>query len=187
MIIFKKVVCDCQQCGIKLLSIYGFIESFLYLMVNLGDLVLCMMNIDGYVVIGVEIKIVDEDCNMFLVGYEGEEVLCGLNVFMGYLDELEFIVCVLDNEGWYYSGDFCCMDEDGYIKIIGCKKDIIICGGENISSCEVEDILLQYFCIYDVCVVVMFDECLGECLCVYVVLKLLYFLLMLEEVIVFFS
>ncbi|MEA5720356.1 AMP-binding protein, partial [Salmonella enterica subsp. enterica serovar Virginia] len=40
----------------------------------------------------------------------------------------------LDNEGWYYSGDLCRMDEDGYIKITGRKKDIIIRGGENISS-----------------------------------------------------
>lgn len=120
------------------------------------------MYIDGYVVVGVEIKVVDDVCKILLSGCEGEEVLCGFNVFMGYFDEFELIVCVLDEEGWYYSGDFCCMDEVGYIKIIGCKKDIIVCGGENISSCEVEDILLQYFKIYDVCVVVMFDECLGE-------------------------
>lgn len=120
------------------------------------------MYIDGYAVVGVEIKVVDDVCKILLLGCEGEEVLCGFNVFMGYFDEFELIVCVLDEEGWYYSGDFCCMDEVGYIKIIGCKKDIIVCGGENISSCEVEDILLQHFKIYDVCVVVMFDECLGE-------------------------
>lgn len=100
------------------------------------------MYIDGYVVVGVEIKVVDDVRKILSLGCEGEEVSRGFNVFMGYFDEFELIVRVLDEEGWYYSGDFCRMDEVGYIKIIGRKKDIIVRGGENISSREVEDILL---------------------------------------------
>lgn len=113
-------------------------------MVNLGDSTSRMMNTDGYAATGVEIKIVDEDRNTLQAGHEGEEASRGPNVFMGYLDEPELTARALDNEGWYYSGDLCRMDEDGYIKITGRKKDIIIRGGENISSREVEDILLQH-------------------------------------------
>lgn len=135
-IIPKKVARDCQQRGIKLLSIYGSTESSPHSMVNLGDSTSRMMNTDGYAATGVEIKIVDED---------------------------------------------------GYIKITGRKKDIIIRGGENISSREVEDILLQHPRIHDACVVAMPDERLGERSCAYVVLKPPHLSLTLEEVIAFFS
>ncbi|CQL89022.1 short chain acyl-CoA synthetase [Salmonella enterica subsp. enterica serovar Typhimurium str. DT104] len=146
-----------------------------------------MMNTDGYAATGVEIKIVDEDRNTLPAGHEGEEASRGPNVFMGYLDEPELTARALDNEGWYYSGDLCRMDEDGYIKITGRKKDIIIRGGENISSREVEDILLQHPRIHDACVVAMPDERLGERSCAYVVLKPPHLSLTLEEVIAFFS
>ncbi|EHJ1000980.1 AMP-binding protein [Salmonella enterica] len=183
----KKVARDCQQRGIKLLSIYGSTESSPHSMVNLGDSTSRMMNTDGYAATGVEIKIVDEDRNTLPAGHEGEEASRGPNVFMGYLDEPELTARALDNEGWYYSGDLCRMDEDGYIKITGRKKDIIIRGGENISSREVEDILLQHPRIHDACVVAMPDERLGERSCAYVVLKPPHLSLTLEEVIAFFS
>ena len=104
-----------------------------------------------------------------------------------YFDETELTASALDEEGWYYSGDLCRMDEAGYIKITGRKKDIIVRGGENISSREVEDILLQHPKIHDACVVAMSDERLGERSCAYVVLKAPHHSLSLEEVVAFFS
>lgn len=83
-------------------------------MVNLGDSTSRMMNTDGYAATGVEIKIVDEDRNTLPAGHEGEEASRGPNVFMGYLDEPELTARALDNEGWYYSGDLCRMDERLY-------------------------------------------------------------------------
>ena len=79
------------------------------------------------------------------------------------------------------------MDEAGSIKITGRKKDIIVRGGENISSREVEDILLQHPKIHDACMVAMSDERLGERSCAYVVLKAQHHSLSLEEVVAFFS
>lgn len=102
-------------------------------------------------------------------------------------DEPELTARALDEEGWYYSGDLCRMDEAGYIKITGRKKDIIVRGGENISSREVEDILLQHPKIHDACVVAMPDERLGERSCAYVVLKAPHHSLSQEEVVAFFS
>lgn len=156
-------------------------------MVNLDDPLSRFMHTDGYAAAGVEIKVVDDARKTLPPGCEGEEASRGPNVFMGYFDEPELTARALDEEGWYYSGDLCRMDEAGYIKITGRKKDIIVRGGENISSREVEDILLQHPKIHDACAVAMPDERLGERSCAYVVLKAPHHSLSLEEVVAFFS
>ena len=183
----KKVARECQQLGIKLLSVYGSTESSPHAVVNLDDPLSHFMHTDGYAAAGVEIKVVDDARKTLPPGCEGEEASRGPNVFMGYFDEPELTARALDEEGWYYSGDLCRMDEAGYIKITGRKKDIIVRGGENISSREVEDILLQHPKIHDACVVAMSDERLGERSCAYVVLKAPHHSLSLEEVVAFFS
>ncbi|HBA6350633.1 TPA: medium-chain fatty-acid--CoA ligase [Escherichia coli] len=183
----KKVARECQQRGIKLLSVYGSTESSPHAVVNLDDPLSRFMHTDGYAAAGVEIKVVDDARKTLPPGCEGEEASRGPNVFMGYFDEPELTARALDEEGWYYSGDLCRMDEAGYIKITGRKKDIIVRGGENISSREVEDILLQHPKIHDACVVAMPDERLGERTCAYVVLKAPHHSLSLEEVVAFFS
>ncbi|HAN9805124.1 TPA: medium-chain fatty-acid--CoA ligase [Escherichia coli] len=183
----KKVARECQQRGIKLLSVYGSTESSPHAVVNLDDPLPRFMHTDGYAAAGVEIKVVDDARKTLPPGCEGEEASRGPNVFMGYFDEPELTAHALDEEGWYYSGDLCRMDEAGYIKITGRKKDIIVRGGENISSREVEDILLQHPKIHDACVVAMPDERLGERSCAYVVLKAPHHSLSLEDVVAFFS
>lgn len=183
----KKVARECQQRGIKLLSVYGSTESSPHAVVNLDDPLSRFMHTDGYAAAGVEIKVVDDARKTLPPGCEGEEASRGPNVFMGYFDEPELTARALDEEGWYYSGDLCRMDEAGYIKITGRKKDIIVRGGENISSREVEDILLQHPKIHDACVVAMPDERLGERSCAYVVLKAPHHSLSLEDVVAFFS
>lgn len=183
----KKVARECQQLGIKLLSVYGSTESSPHAVVNLDDPLSRFMHTDGYAAAGVEIKVVDDARKTLPPGCEGEEASRGPNVFMGYFDEPELTARALDEEGWYYSGDLRRMDEAGYIKITGRKKDIIVRGGENISSREVEDILLQHPKIHDACVVAMPDERLGERSCAYVVLKAPHHSLSLEEVVAFFS
>ena len=183
----KKVARECQQRGIKLLSVYGSTESSPHAVVNLDDPLSRFIHTDGYAAAGVEIKVVDDARKTLPPGCEGEEASRGPNVFMGYFDEPELTARALDEEGWYYSGDLCRMDEAGYIKITGRKKDIIVRGGENISSREVEDILLQHPKIHDACVVAMSDERLGERSCAYVVLKAPHHSLSLEEVVAFFS
>ncbi len=183
----KKVARECQQRGIKLLSVYGSTESSPHAVVNLDDPLSRFMHTDGYAAAGVEIKVVDDARKTLPPGCEGEEASRGPNVFMGYFDEPELTARALDEEGWYYSGDLCRMDEAGYIKITGRKKDIIVRSGENISSREVEDILLQHPKIHDACVVAMPDERLGERSCAYVVLKAPHHSLSLEEVVAFFS
>ena len=79
------------------------------------------------------------------------------------------------------------MDKDGYIKITGRKKDVIVRGGENISSREIEDILLLHPDIHDAAVVGMPDKRLGERSCAYVVLSHPQKTLQLADIIAFFA
>jgi non-ribosomal peptide synthetase component E (peptide arylation enzyme) len=70
----------------------------------------------------VEIRVVDKKRNTLPEYTEGEEASRGPNVFVGYFDEPELTAQALDDEGWYYSGDYCRVDKAGYLKITGRKK-----------------------------------------------------------------
>jgi cyclohexanecarboxylate-CoA ligase/acyl-CoA synthetase len=71
--------------------------------------------------------------------------------------------------GWFHSGDLGRMDADGYIRVTGRKKDIIIRGGTNISPTEVEEMLLEHPAVADVSIVGFPDRVLGEKACAFVV------------------
>lgn len=183
----KSMVEQCLKAGFKLISVYGATESAPHTMVKLDDPITRVINTDGTAVPGVEVKIVDQYRRVLPAGIEGEEASRGPNVFVGYLDEPELSDRVLDQEGWYYSGDLCRMDQQGYLKITGRKKDVIIRGGENISSREVEDILLRHPNVREASVVAMPDERLGERACAYVVLKDIQHPLTFAEMFSFFA
>jgi len=178
----RHMVKDSLKAGIKVIGCYGATESVPHTVVRQNDSIERVMNTDGAVVPGTEIRVVDEKRRPVPVGVEGEEASSGPNVFMGYLKEPELTAHVLDDDGWYYGGDLCIMDDDGYIKITGRKKDIIIRGGENISSNEIENLLLQHPNVRETGVVGMLDERLGERACAYVVLNNANKGLTLEEV-----
>ena len=74
-------------------------------------------------------------------GRPGEELSRGPSVFVGYLKAREITDGALDNDGWFHSGDLCIMDEHGNIHIIGRKKDMIVRGGENLNTNEINDAL----------------------------------------------
>lgn len=167
----KHMMKDCLKAGFKVLSVYGATESAPHTLVKLDDPFSRVMNTDGTAAPGIEVKVVDRARKIVEDGVIGEEASRGPNVFVGYLHEPELTALVLDDDGWYYSGDLCRKDADGYIKITGRKKDMIIRGGENISSRELEDILLQHPKVRDAGVVAMPDERLGERVCAYVVSK----------------
>lgn len=182
-----KLVRDYHKAGIPLLGVYGSTESAPHAIVRPDDSLIRQVNTDGAAVSGVEIKVVDKKRNPLSEYSEGEEASRGPNVFVGYFDEPELTAQALDDEGWYYSGDYCRVDKAGYLKITGRKKDIIVRGGENISSREVEDILLQHPDILDAAVVAMPDQRLGERSCAYIVLSDKARPLVLADIICFFS
>lgn len=167
----RHMVREALQAGFKVLPDYGTTESVPHTQVRPHDSLEKIVNTDGKAVPGVEVKVVDETRHQLPSGVQGEEASRGPNVFVGYLKEPELTARVIDDEGWFYSGDLCIMDDDGYIRITGRKKDIIIRGGENISSIEVENILLQHPNVREAAVVAMPDERLGERVCAYVILE----------------
>lgn len=108
-----------------------------------------------------EARIVDEKGVPLGRGQIGELVVKGDGVMKEYYKNPEKTAeCLKD--GWLYTGDMATMDEDGFIFLIERKKDVIITGGENIFPVEVEDCLHNHQCIYDVAVIGIPDERLGE-------------------------
>lgn len=101
----------------------------------------------------------------------GEIVLKGGLVMLGYYKDFEGIVVCMREDGWFYIGDVGVIYEDGYLEVKDRLKDVIICGGENISSVEVEIVLYINLVVKEVVVVVKLDKMWGEMLCVFVSLK----------------
>ncbi|HKT51241.1 MAG TPA: fatty acid--CoA ligase [Candidatus Angelobacter sp.] len=117
----------------------------------------------GYPLPGVEIRIVDADDHD--VPHDGvsigEIVARSDGVMAGYWKQPEATASVMRN-GWFHTGDMATMDENGYVLIVDRKKDIIVSGGENISSLEVEKAMLAHPAVYEVAVIPVPDERWGE-------------------------
>ena len=100
----------------------------------------------------------------------GEIVMRGNTTMKGYLKNKKATAEAFSG-GWFHSGDLAVVHEDGYIQIKDRAKDIIISGGENISSVEIENVLYQHPDISEAAVVAMQDETWGEVPCAFVELK----------------
>ncbi|MCM8710931.1 medium-chain fatty-acid--CoA ligase [Clostridium sp. SYSU_GA19001] len=157
--------------GIKLCEVYGSTESVPHVFVRPNETLDLMGTTSGRAMEGVEVRVVDENRQEVPIGVIGEEVSRGPNVFVGYINDRKTTDNVLDDEGWFYSGDLCTRDEKGNIKIIGRKKDMIVRGGENLNSNLISEYVSGCPKIKDQAVIGMPDERLGERICVYVVLK----------------
>ncbi|GGC82480.1 long-chain-fatty-acid--CoA ligase [Chelatococcus reniformis] len=115
----------------------------------------------GRAAIGVDVRIVDEDDNEVPRGTIGEIVARGANVMMGYWNRPEETAkAVVD--GWMHTGDGGYMDEDGFVYVVDRIKDMIISGGENIYSTEVENTVAQYPGVLQCAVIGIPDERWGE-------------------------
>ncbi|GJN31958.1 hypothetical protein PR202_gb20422 [Eleusine coracana subsp. coracana] len=101
----------------------------------------------------------------------GEIVLRGGCVMLGYLHDDEATRAAIRDDGWLYTGDVGVMHPDGYVEIRDRSKDVIISGGENISSVEVESVLYGHPAVSEAAVVARPDEFWGEMPCAFVSLK----------------
>lgn len=111
---------------------------------------------------GIEVKIVDDAGKTVPLGQTGELACRGYNVMLGYWKNPEATRQVIDEEGWLYSGDLATMDEEGYVRIVGRKKDMYIVGGFNVYPAEVEEVLFTHPGIQNVAVVGVPDPVMGE-------------------------
>lgn len=167
----KHIVKEADKKGFKVLSVYGSTESSPHIVNRITDSIEKISITDGKPVEGIEVKVVDEERNQLPTGFDGEEASRGPNVFLGYLNDREMTDRYLDDKGWYYSGDLCKLYEDGYVQVVGRKKEMIIRGGQNISPSEIEDILYKHPKLEKVAVIGIPDKRLGEKTCAFVVPK----------------
>ncbi|MBR2877917.1 MAG: AMP-binding protein [Clostridia bacterium] len=120
---------------------------------------------------GVECKIIDPETGEELPdGESGEFVARGFNIMKGYYKMPEATAQAIDSEGWLHSGDICCRTPDGYYKVTGRLKDMIIRGGENLYPREIEEFYLTNPKVRDVQVVGVPDERYGEECCAWIIL-----------------
>ena len=111
----------------------------------------------------VEVKIVDPETGRCVQrGEPGELCTRGYSVMLGYWDEPDKTADAIDRAGWMHTGDLATIDADGYVKIVGRSKDMIIRGGENVYPREIEEFLYTHPDIVDVQVVGLPDERYGE-------------------------
>jgi len=125
---------------------------------------------DGRVIAGNEVRVLDDAGRDVAIGQDGEIVTRGRELFIGYTDPRLDAAAFLPG-GWYRSGDVGNLDADGFMTITDRKKDIVIRGGENISSKEVEDILSTHPAVADVAVIGSPDDVLGERVCAVIVVR----------------
>jgi fatty-acyl-CoA synthase len=118
-----------------------------------------------------ECKVIDEQGETVPAGVSGELCTRGYSVMLGYWGEPETTAAAIDNQGWMHTGDQVEIDAQGYGRVVGRLKDMVIRGGENIYPREVEEFLYRHPAIEDVAVVGVPDQRMGEELCAWIRLK----------------
>jgi acyl-CoA synthetase (AMP-forming)/AMP-acid ligase II len=116
-----------------------------------------------------ELDVWDGDGSPVAPGERGEVVLRGPKVFAGYWRDPEATRAAFSG-GWFHTGDIGVLDEDGYLTIVDRLKDMIVSGGENIASSEVERVLYEHPAVVEAAVVARPDERWGEVPIAFVVL-----------------
>jgi fatty-acyl-CoA synthase len=118
-----------------------------------------------------EVKIVDRDGRVVPRGETGELCTRGYSVMLGYWNDEVRTKEAIDSAGWMHTGDLATIDDEGYCRIVGRIKDMVIRGGENIYPREVEEYLYRHPEIQDVQVFGVPDAKYGEELCAWVISK----------------
>jgi fatty-acyl-CoA synthase len=160
--IMKRVIGDmhCAEMSIG----YGLTEtSPVVTMSDIDDEIERRVNTVGKALPCTELKIAAVGTGETVaVGVQGEICTRGYMLMKGYDGEPEATVRVIDSEGWFHTGDLGLMREDGYFKVTGRAKDMIIRGGENVYPREIEEFLYTHPKVAEVQVTGLPDERLGE-------------------------
>ncbi len=125
----------------------------------------------GRAVPWLEVKLVDDDGRVVPIGEKGEVCTRGYSVMLGYWNDEEQTRETIDEARWLHSGDLGVMDDEGYLRIVGRIKDMIIRGGENVYPREVEEFLYTHPAISEVQVFGVPDARMGEEICAWIRLE----------------
>ncbi len=163
---------DLKDCtGAMMCEAYGLTETAPFVTVNPWGGTIKPGTV-GLPIPDTDIRIVDvNDMEKELpLGEVGEIVIKGPQIMTGYYKNPEETAKVL-KDGWFYSGDMGCLDEDGYLKIVDRKKDMIIAGGYNIYPVELDGVLFDHPKILEACTIGVHDDYRGETVKAFVVVK----------------
>lgn len=155
--------------GTKIVSAWGMTENGAVTLIELNDPDERAFTTDGSPLPGVELKVVNDDGVTLPAGEAGKLHVRSCSNFGGYLKRAH--LNGTDAEGWFDTGDLARLDAQGYVRITGRSKDVIIRGGENIPVVEIESLLYRHPAIAMAAIVAYPDERLGERACAVVVLK----------------
>lgn len=155
--------------GTAIISAWGMSENGAVTTTKLDDPEEKATTTDGCALRGMEVRVIGPDGQLAPTGTEGNLQVRGCSNFVGYLKRPD--LDSTDADGWFDTGDLARMDSQGYIRIAGRSKDIIIRGGENIPVVEVENLLFRHPAVAEVVVVGYPDERLGERACAFVRLR----------------
>ena len=156
-----------ERLRVHVVSAWGMTENGAVTTTKLDDPPEKTFATDGCCLAGMTVRVVDDGGRPLPPGGEGRLQVRGAFNFVGYLKRPQ--AYAVDAGGWFETGDRARMDEQGYIRITGRDKDIIIRGGENVPVVEVEQMLYRHPAIQDAAIVAMPDERLVERACAYVV------------------
>jgi cyclohexanecarboxylate-CoA ligase len=159
----------CAALGAKIVSAWGMSENGAVTTTRLEDADERSVNTDGCPLPGMEVRAVDGNGADVPIGEVGSLLVRGCSNFGGYLKRPEWNSTDVDD--WFDTGDLARLDAEGYIRISGRSKDVIIRGGENIPVVEIESILYRHSAVAQVAIVAYADERLGERACAFVVTK----------------
>jgi fatty-acyl-CoA synthase len=151
---------------------YGMTEtSPVSFQTSVDDPLACRVGTVGRIHPHLEVKIVDADGRIVPRGDTGELLTRGYSVMLGYWGDDARTREAIDAAGWMHTGDLATLDVDGYCRIVGRAKDMVIRGGENIYPREVEEFLYRHPKVLDVQCVGVPDAKYGEELCACIVLR----------------
>ena len=155
--------------GTKIVSAWGMTENGAVTLIELNDPDERAFTTDGLPLKGVDLKVVDIDGSELPADQPGKLYVRSCSNFGGYLKRPQ--LNNTDSDGWFDTGDLARIDAQGYVRITGRSKDVIIRGGENIPVVEIESLLYRHPAIAMAAIVAYPDERLGERACAVVVLK----------------
>jgi cyclohexanecarboxylate-CoA ligase len=158
-----------QVFGCPVHSMYGTTDAGVPTSMDLDDPEFQRVSSVGRVVIGSELLIVDPRNLPVSNGEPGEVIWRGSHKFLGYMNDDSATRATFDDDGWYHSGDLGTLDDEGFLRIVGRQKDMILRGGQNIFPGEIEELLVSHPLVESAAVVGMADEVLGERTCAFIV------------------
>src|SRR3954468_17992975 len=165
-----ELVDAAAEAGIQVLRLYGSTEVLVGTWNRPWSTADQKRSTDGVPMSHVEVQVRDDDGAVVKPGESGELFTRGPNTCVGFFDDPERTAATFD-DGWVRSGDSVAVNDDGYLTVVGRKKEIIIRGGLNIAPREIEELLLAFPEVERTAVVGLPDERLGERMCACVVLR----------------